>query len=63
MPIIKVEMMKGRTIEQKRALAKVFTEKFAEICGTKGVVQVLFTDKEAENWAIDGELMADKEQK
>ncbi len=33
MPMIHVEMLEGRSLEQKRELAEVFTREMARICG------------------------------
>ena len=60
MPIIHVSMLKGRTVEQKREFAKVATEKFAEICGSAGTVQLVYHEVEREDWAVAGTLIIDK---
>jgi len=61
MPIIRVEMLKGRSVEQKRALAEKLTDGFIEACGgNKASINVLITDVEAEDWAIGAELISDR---
>jgi len=61
MPIIRVEMFKGRTVEQKRKLARDLTEAFVGAAGgNPASVQVLITDVETEDWAQGGALWADK---
>jgi 4-oxalocrotonate tautomerase len=61
MPIIRVEMYKGRTREQKRALARELTDTFVRVLGGKPEgVTILMQDVEKEDWAVAGALMADK---
>jgi 4-oxalocrotonate tautomerase len=60
MPMIRVEMFPGRTLEQKRAFAKAVTDSFVAICGsTPQGVQVVFTEIAKEDWATAGRLAAD----
>jgi 4-oxalocrotonate tautomerase len=61
MPIIRVEMVTGRTVEQKRALAEALTRETARIVGTEpSSIMVLIDDIAKENWAVAGQLLADK---
>ncbi len=61
MPIIRVEMFKGRTREQKRALARELTEAFVRACGGQPeAVTVVLCDVDKQDWAVAGALMADK---
>lgn len=61
MPIITVEMFKGRSKAQKRTLAEKLTATYIETCGGKPQgVQVLFKEVDKEDWAVGGELCADK---
>ncbi|MBS0393992.1 MAG: 2-hydroxymuconate tautomerase family protein [Proteobacteria bacterium] len=61
MPIIRVEMFKGRTREQKRELARELTEAFVRACGGKPeAVTVVLSDVDKQDWAVAGALMADK---
>ena len=61
MPIIRVEMLKGRTTEQKRKMAQELTDAFINTAGGNvAAVQVLITDVEKEDWAAGGELLLDK---
>lgn len=62
MPIIRVEMFEGRTTAQKRALAARLTDAIVEEAGAKReAVRVIFTDHSKADWAIGGELVADRE--
>lgn len=64
MPIIRVEMLKGRTIEQKRALVDKVTAGFVESCGgNPDKIYVMIEEVEAENWAVGGQLLSDKSTK
>ncbi len=60
MPVIRVEMYKGRSVEQKRAAARALTQAFIDTCGgTPQSVHVMFTDVEKEDWAVAGVLASD----
>ena len=61
MPIIHVEMLEGRTTDQKRTLASELTDAFIRSCGgDASSVRVVMCDVPAENWAIGGTLVADR---
>lgn len=60
MPMIRVEMFRGRTVDQKRALAKALTEAFVQTCGgTPQSIHIVVEDIAKENWAIGGGLCSD----
>lgn len=60
MPVIKVEMFSGRTVEQKRQLVKALTDSFVAVCGGKRQsIHVIIEDVEKTNWGIGGELSSD----
>ncbi len=61
MPIIRVEMFKGRTRDQKRALVKELTAAFIRTCGGKPEgLQIVVSDVEKEDWGSDSEFAIDK---
>lgn len=61
MPMIKVDLFKGKTREEKRALAKALTEAMVTTVGSKReAVWVVINDVEKEDWAFGGELGVDK---
>ena len=61
MPTIRVELFAGRTVEQKRALAKALTEATVKtLGGSPDGVDVIFSDVERHDWATGGELWSDK---
>ena len=60
MPIIRVEMFKGRSREQKRVLARELTAAFVRTAGgTASDMYVVITDVDKENWGLGGELACD----
>lgn len=61
MPIINIKMAKGRTIEQKRDLARTLTEDVVRILDVRPEwVTVIIDEYERENWASEGSLHIDK---
>ena len=61
MPIIRVELLKGRSIAQKREFAEVMTRETARILKcSRDVVDIVFLDIEPENWSNGGRLVVDK---
>ncbi len=61
MPIIKVEMLSGRTTDQKGALVRELADSFARTCGAeKEGIHVVIGEVERENRSKGGELMADR---
>ena len=61
MPTIRVELFAGRTVEQKRALAKALTEATVATLGGKADgIDVVFVDIQRHDWATGGELWSDR---
>ena len=61
MPVIRVEMIEGRTVEQKRALAEELTDAFVRTCsGNADSVYVVIDDIKKEDWAVAGKLITDR---
>ena len=61
MPTIRVEMMEGRTPEQKTALVKALTQAVVDSLGTKPEsVDVLLFDIKREHWATGGVQWSEK---
>ncbi|MDG4889917.1 MULTISPECIES: tautomerase family protein [unclassified Mesorhizobium] len=57
MPNVRIEMLAGRSREQKRELAEVFTREMARIANCKPeAVHVVFADVDRSDWAIGGAL-------
>jgi 4-oxalocrotonate tautomerase len=61
MPVIRVEMLTGRTQSQKKELSAVLTRELARIvkCDV-GHVQVIITEVERSNWSTGGVLESDR---
>lgn len=62
MPIIRVELFEGRSIDQKREFAEVVTRETVRIlkCGPEAV-DVIFVDIARQDWAKAGKLTSDKQ--
>ncbi len=61
MPIVTIDMFEGRTLEQKRALAKGVTTAVCEALGVAAdAVQIKMVDMKRENLAKAGVLFSDK---
>lgn len=57
MPTIRVELLSGRTPEQKAALAGALTAETVRVLGCRAeAVQVVFADVAREDWWIGGRL-------
>ncbi|MHB9145323.1 MAG: tautomerase family protein [Symbiobacteriia bacterium] len=55
MPIITVDMLPGRTAEQKKELIRALTDDFVRICKTKTEnVRVVIRDVAPENFGVGG---------
>jgi 4-oxalocrotonate tautomerase len=60
MPTYHVEMIEGRTLEQKKKLVQEITRVSVEVLGgSPESVDVLITDVKAENWATGGKLWSE----
>ena len=60
MPTINVQMLEGRTTEQRRKLAQELTEGTCRALGCPAdAVQIILTDIKKENWAEAGKLFSD----
>ncbi len=61
MPLVIVKMLEGRSVEQKRRLAKELTNVVVKFTGvSEDQVDVIFEDYPRENWAKAGVLFADR---
>lgn len=61
MPIVQIELLKGRTIEQKRALVEKVTQAISETANCpKEAVRIILRDMEFENFAQAGVLKCDE---
>ena len=61
MPTLRVELMEGRTVEQKRELVKALTQACVDTLGSKAEsVDVLLFDIKRHDWATGGQLWSEK---
>ena len=60
MPTYHVEMLEGRTLEQKKKLVEQITRVSVEVLGgSADAVDVLIVDVKRENWATGGRLWSE----
>ena len=60
MPTYHVEMMEGRTVEQKKKLVAEITRVSVEILGgSPDSVDIIITDIKRENWSTGGKLWSE----
>ena len=60
MPTYHVEMLEGRTLEQKKKLVEQITRVSVEVLGgSVDAVDVLIVDVKRENWATGGRLWSE----
>ena len=61
MPTLRVELMEGRTAEQKKELVKALTEAVVRTLGSKPEsVDILLFDIERHDWATGGVLWSER---
>jgi 4-oxalocrotonate tautomerase len=61
MPVVTIQLLSGRSKEQKTKIAKAVTDAIVDIAGARPEgVQVIFADIEKADWANAGVLMSDK---
>ena len=61
MPIINISIAKGRSLEQKRTLVQKVTQVVAETIGVAPEkIWIRIDEFDTENFAINGQLMSDK---
>ena len=62
MPVVTVEMWKGRTVDQKRALVKAITEAMTAHAGCKpDHLHVIIHEIDKSDWGRNGILGSDQE--
>lgn len=62
MPIVRIAMLPGRSLAQKRELVRVITDAVCNIAHTRPEdTVVLFDEYSVEDWASDGKLYIDQE--
>jgi 4-oxalocrotonate tautomerase len=59
MPVIRIEMLEGRTEDQKQRVAELVTKAMIEGAGAKSEdVWIVFEDVARKNWAAGGTLLS-----
>lgn len=62
MPILQIEILKGRTLEQKREMVKKVTDVVSETLNCpKEAVRIIIREMEFDNFAHAGKLRSDNE--
>jgi len=60
MPVVTIELIEGRTIDQKREMAKRITDVITEVAKVKeDAVEIIFHDMKKENYSKAGKLALD----
>lgn len=60
MPVVKIDMLKGKTSEEKEKLAMAIMAAFDQNDIPKEWVTIIFNDNPLENWAVGGEMLSEK---
>ncbi len=61
MPIINIDWLENRTVEQKREIAKQFTQTMVDVAGCPAAsVTIIFTDHPRTDIAKSGSLLSDQ---
>lgn len=61
-PFVTIELIEGRTLDQKREMVRRVTEAVADVCGLPGSrVHVFVRDLARDGYATDGILVCDRE--
>jgi 4-oxalocrotonate tautomerase len=61
MPLVQITMLQGRTVEQKRKIAKRITDVLVEEAGARREgITIAFHEVAKESYASGGQLMIDK---
>lgn len=64
MPLVQIQMIKGRSVEQKRKLVEDITRTLCETVNVPPAsVRIVFEDMEPENYALGGVLKIDEPKK
>jgi 4-oxalocrotonate tautomerase len=60
MPTYHIELLEGRSVEQKRKLVQEITRVTVEVLGTSpDAVDIIITDVQRNNWATGGKLWSE----
>ncbi|MEZ4501189.1 MAG: tautomerase family protein [Dehalococcoidia bacterium] len=60
MPVVRIEMLPGRSLAQKRELVRLITDAVCNVAHTRPEdTLVLFSEYSVEDWATNGKLYLD----
>ena len=60
MPVVKIDLLQGKSPEQKEKLARALMQAFEENNIPKEWVTIIFNETAVENWAVGGEMLSEK---
>ena len=60
MPIVSIDWLEGRTVEQKKQLVKDITEAFVKIGTPEQAVEIVMREQPKHNFARAGKLFSEK---
>ena len=60
MPVVIIEMLEGRTVEQKKQLVEGITSTFVKIGTPVEKLYIIMKDVPRHNWASGGKLLSEK---
>lgn len=61
MPIIRVEMLEGRSAEKKAELVEALSRELHRVCGgSLDAIYVVIDEVKKENWGVGGQLLSEK---
>ena len=60
MPLVSIDWLEGRTIEQKKQLAKEITEAFVRIGNPAEAVEIVMREQPKHNFAKAGKLFSER---
>ncbi len=64
MPVVRIEMYEGRSLEQKRELVRGVTDVVARVTGNPAdAVHDIIEENKRENWSIGGLLQPDRQKR
>ncbi len=62
MPVVRIEMLPGRSVAQKRELVRLITDAVCNVAHTRPEdTLVLFSEYSVEDWASNGKLYIDQD--
>ena len=63
MPVVKIDLLEGKTPKQKEKLAMDLLNAFGENGIPKEWVTIIFKESPVENWSVGGEMLSEKMKK